>query len=255
MNYAKELITSSSFITLNKNVIDELGVECAYTLSVLSEAETLLSDEEGWFYQTASTLQTLTKFTPYRQSEVLKVLIDKGIIIQKNKGLPMKRHFKINYEVLSKLVFKNFENCMSNNLETNIQKTLNNKEYINKQPINKQNNINTLDTFFESIWKMYPKKKGKGQVSKSQKKKLYDIGIDEMTRCLERVNKYYTDKKTEEQFMQQGSTFFNSGYVDYLDNNYEQPTNERTSQNVTGKDTSFDDNVSDEVADILKGLV
>ena len=77
-----------------------------------------------------------------------------------------------------------------------------------------------IDTFFEQLWKMYPKKKGKGQVSKSQKKKLFDIGIDEMTRCLERVNKYYADKKTEEQFMQQGSTFFNSGYMDYLDCNY-----------------------------------
>jgi hypothetical protein len=76
-----------------------------------------------------------------------------------------------------------------------------------------------IDGFFESIWKLYPKKEGKGQVSDTQKKKLHSIGIEEMTRAIER---YIEAKKgTEKQFLKQGSTFFNSGYVDYLDDNYE----------------------------------
>lgn len=75
--------------------------------------------------------------------------------------------------------------------------------------------------FFESLWKLYPRKEGKGQVSYTQKEKLYEIGIDEMTRCVER---YVTDKKdTEYKFLKQGSTFFNSGYIDYLDQNYTKP--------------------------------
>jgi 2-oxoglutarate dehydrogenase complex dehydrogenase (E1) component-like enzyme len=73
--------------------------------------------------------------------------------------------------------------------------------------------------FFEQLWKLYPKKEGKGQISLTQKKKLYSIGIEEMTRA---INRYIEAKKgVEKQFLKQGSTFFNSGYMDYLDANYE----------------------------------
>ena len=75
-----------------------------------------------------------------------------------------------------------------------------------------------ISEFFESIWKLYPNKKGKGQVSDSKKKTLYEIGYDELARAIERYN---SDLKKEEwRKPQNGSTFFNSGYVDYLDANY-----------------------------------
>ena len=79
--------------------------------------------------------------------------------------------------------------------------------------------------FFETLWKLYPKKKGKGQVSRSQKQKLYKIGTEEMTRCIERYKKDASG--TDEQFLQYGSTFFNSGYVDYLDKNYTETKKEQ----------------------------
>jgi hypothetical protein len=78
---------------------------------------------------------------------------------------------------------------------------------------------NTLDDFFDQIWKLYPKKEGKGQVSLTQKKKLYNIGLEEMTRAIERYKK--AKEGTDRKYLQNGSTFFNSGYVDYLDANYE----------------------------------
>jgi len=78
----------------------------------------------------------------------------------------------------------------------------------------------TLDDFFESIWKLYPRMEGKGSVKKTQKEKLFKIGIDEMTRA---VNRYIKAKAGEDKkYLQMGSTFFNSGYVDYLDENYQQ---------------------------------
>jgi hypothetical protein len=75
-----------------------------------------------------------------------------------------------------------------------------------------------ISDFFEKIWSLYPVKKGKGQVSDSKKKTLYAIGIDEMTRAIQR----YKDDLSKEDWRkpQNGSTFFNSGYVDYLDANY-----------------------------------
>jgi len=78
-----------------------------------------------------------------------------------------------------------------------------------------------IDEFFEYIWSKYPVKKGKGQVSDSKKKELFGIGAEELERAIKR---YLTDLKKEEwRKPQNGSTFFNSGYVDYLDSNYEPP--------------------------------
>ena len=75
-----------------------------------------------------------------------------------------------------------------------------------------------ITDFFEKIWLLYPAKKGKGQVSDSKKKTLYNIGLEEMTRAIER---YKSDLAKEDwRKPQNGSTFFNSGYVDYLDANY-----------------------------------
>lgn len=77
----------------------------------------------------------------------------------------------------------------------------------------------SLEQFFESIWKLYPLKKGKGQVSKIKKQVLQRIGFEQIKRC---VDRYVTEIRSsgKEKFMMHGSTFFNSGYVDYLDENY-----------------------------------
>ena len=76
-----------------------------------------------------------------------------------------------------------------------------------------------INKFFEDVWRLYPNKKGKGQVSSAKKKVLYEIGMEEMTRAIDR---YKTDLAKEDwRKAQNGSTFFNSGYVDYLDANYE----------------------------------
>ena len=76
-----------------------------------------------------------------------------------------------------------------------------------------------IDTFFESVWKLYPNKKGKGQISDSSRKRLYAVGIEELTRAIDRYKKDL-EKDASWRKPQNGSTFFNSGYVDYLDANY-----------------------------------
>lgn len=91
-----------------------------------------------------------------------------------------------------------------------------------------------ISSFFESVWLLYPNKKGKGQVSDSKKKELYKIGFDELKRAIDRYKK---DLEADADWRkpQNGSTFFNSGYVDYLDANYTPP--ER--RNRTVKKNSF----------------
>ena len=76
-------------------------------------------------------------------------------------------------------------------------------------------NANAL---FEYLWSLYPNKKGKAQVKDKTKKRLLEIGADEMERAIER----YTSELAKDDWRkpQNGSTFFNSGYVDYLDANF-----------------------------------
>ena len=80
-----------------------------------------------------------------------------------------------------------------------------------------------LDEFFKSLWKLYPKKKGWGNVSRTQKLKLFRRGYDEISRCIERYKAFLEDAYSDaerDKFTKNGSTFFNSGYMDYLDENY-----------------------------------
>lgn len=90
-----------------------------------------------------------------------------------------------------------------------------------KRNINIINNMCKNEAFalFERLWKLYPNKRGKGQVSDTAKKRLLSIGEDEMKRAIER---YKRDLEHDKDWRrpQNGSTFFNSGYVDYLDANY-----------------------------------
>ena len=86
--------------------------------------------------------------------------------------------------------------------------------------INKKDIVQDARDLFEDLWKLYPSKKGKGQVSDTKKKELLKIGKEELERAIDR---YQADLKKDANWRktQNGSTFFNSGYVDYLDNNYE----------------------------------
>lgn len=105
-----------------------------------------------------------------------------------------------------------------------------NKELTPKKNDNKDekddtdNNINTnseFDIFFNELWDLYPYKKGKGSVKPTQRKKLFKIGIEEMTRATKR----YVKDKEDWKAWQQGSTFFNTSYIDYLDKNYTENSN------------------------------
>ena len=173
--------------------------------------------------------------------------------IQKSfQGAVKARASKVNIEVIDKYWILTSEETASyikvthfkNNSEKNDNKSEKNdtkKSKVKKSKVNNNNVQNEferaaskptkkdIDEFFEKIWKLYPKKRGKGQVSDSKKKVLFNIGIEEITRAIER----YTAEHTDNKYLQNGSTFFNSGYVDFLDENYSDLPSEK-------KKTSFE---------------
>jgi hypothetical protein len=90
-----------------------------------------------------------------------------------------------------------------------------------KKNNNKKDNVEVED-FFESIWNLYPNKKGKNKVSTKSKKELSKLGFDTIKEVIER----YKIAKPDWQHYQNGSTFFNGGYIDYLEQNYKEPESE-----------------------------
>lgn len=79
-----------------------------------------------------------------------------------------------------------------------------------------------IESNFERVWKLYPNKRGKGQVKATRRNKIYKLG-SEIDRCISRYIEHVEEiRKNDfpELKFQNGSTFFNSGYVDYLDENY-----------------------------------
>ena len=103
--------------------------------------------------------------------------------------------------------FCNFQGNAKETLEKHLLDT--NKEEL------KNDKEDKIDIFFETIWKKMPNKKGKSGISTSQKKKLYKIGLEPMTKAIAEFNIDMKDR--ELQFIPYGSTFFNTLYKDYLE--------------------------------------
>ena len=121
----KQLLMSSNYYTLNKQIVKELGIESAFLLTILIEASDGLADSEGWFYQTIEKIGELTGLGRHKQDKIIKELIDLKILEQKNKGVPCKRYFKVNYEMIENLVFQNQQSSLSENGKLDCQKKTN----------------------------------------------------------------------------------------------------------------------------------
>jgi hypothetical protein len=165
----------------------------------------------------------------------IKLLIAKKFIIPFESGVVVVKHWKINnlirndrYNETKYKIEKSMLEHDENNAyrltsgipsdipcDTQVVDKRETQVRLGKDSINI--NSANIEDFFESLWKIYPNKKGKGQISASQKKKLSDIGYEELSRCIDRYKRSKEDWKQ----WQQGSTFFNSGYIDYLDTNVE----------------------------------
>lgn len=164
----------------------------------------------------------------------LKPLSDKGFVILFDSGVCAIRHWRLNNairkdrykptifdEEFSMLeIRKNGAYSLTvDQIATKLQPNCNRIATDNKKaPIKRE----SLESFFDSIWKLYPIKKGKGKVSKAQKQKLQKLGYDQLKRCVDRFIEDMEKEHRDKQYWPYGSTFFNSGYVDYLDENCNQ---------------------------------
>jgi len=99
----KAFLGQKSFLMVNKGLMKEVGMEAAIFLSILVDADNIF--EEEWDYQTQPTIEGLSCgfLTRRKQESAIRALIERGLIEQKNMGLPMKRYFRKNKEEVMKV--------------------------------------------------------------------------------------------------------------------------------------------------------
>lgn len=146
------------------------------------------------------TIYTVNEYQKYIDcGQVAKATTEENTVVKNGTKMeqPVERKMEQSEENAKETCEKSKENCEKSNKKTFID-------------------------CFERLWKKYPNKRGKGQVSDTKKKTLYEIGEEKIERALKR---YLDDLSKDSSWRkpQNGSTFFNSGYVDYLDENYEKP--------------------------------
>lgn len=171
----------------------------------------------------------------------IKILIAKRFVLAFDTGILVIKHWHINnvlrkdriketkyLEEKKQLALK--ENNSYTELTTNCLPTVNQMtsngmpnitEYnITEDNITKgndnQNNKNDFNLTFEELWSLYPKKKGKSSIKDTTKKKLHK----DKENVLKAISNYKAEierDKKQDQFILNGSTFFNGRYEDYID--------------------------------------
>ena len=188
----------------------------------------------GQFVSSITRISAETGLTESQVRTALKKLKDTGYISTKSTNkytiYTVKYQKYINCGQVAETTTE--ENKVVENgtkMEQTVERKMEQTEEKAKETCEKSNK-KAINECFERLWKKYPSKKGKGQVSDTKKKVLYQIGEEHIQRALER----YLDgleKDASWRKPQNGSTFFNSGYVDYLDENYEKPPEPQPQRN------------------------
>ena len=132
-----QLISTSNFITVNKDLIKELGLEEAILLGELASEYDYWDNkneiEDGYFYSTIENIEEKTTLTAYKQRKCLENLKNKGIIDIQIRGIPAKRYIKINEEKVIEI----FNNKLLKNLTTGYKKI----SQLEVKKLNGNNNI------------------------------------------------------------------------------------------------------------------
>lgn len=152
-NSIKQLLMASNFYILNKYLVKTLGIETAFFLTALVEADEILADKNGWFYQTIPQIEKMTGLTKHKQTNCINELLILGILLQENKGMPMKRYFKLDYEKIAKLLSSHKKDNSQENREGDSKEEKNQSAREEKNchlggekiAINKELYINNLD--------------------------------------------------------------------------------------------------------------
>ncbi|HHL2067842.1 TPA: hypothetical protein ACQ3W1_003106 [Clostridium perfringens] len=158
----------------------------------------------------------------------IKILVENDYIRQTYKG---KKGTQSRY-ILTRFLEQNLEqnleqkkpsntNGSKGTMEQNSEQKRVHTSIYNNLNIKSNNIYSSKDV--EEIWSLYPLKQGKANAIKKIPNLLKEYGKEQIVRCIDRYIQYVeTQRKNgfSELKYKNGSTFFNTGYVDYLDCNF-----------------------------------
>ncbi len=94
--------------------------------------------------------------------------------------------------------------------------------HLKGDPIKEKEKDNIYSAYCDKLWSLYPRKKGKQNAYKKIPKLIDKYTYEQIERCINRYKAELEEDRTDIRFIKTGETFFNSGYVDYLDINYQE---------------------------------
>ena len=226
------MINDGNYITIQGWMRTELDLS-GNELIVYAIIYGFSQNKQGEFTGSAQYLADWVGCTRRTIMSILNKLVEDGII-SKTETVLNNNEKRVSYQA-ERGCEKISHNININNNTNNITRDTNNVHSCSESL--EETNEETAEEFFERAWQYYPNKRGKGQVSEKSKERLMSHGWDNVKRAIDR---YLKDLKNDEwRKAQNGSTFFNSGYIDYLDENYTPPMNPKLDYSKTDLDDLF----------------
>ncbi|MCM1220629.1 MAG: DUF4373 domain-containing protein [Lachnospiraceae bacterium] len=213
-------------VKLYQKIYGELGYYCEWSedsLLLFMSENGVPSDSKNLIREIVSACIRRGIFSERLFNE-FGILTSSGVQERYLNATSRREKVELKKEYLLISVGEKNKNAVINSVNADRNSVNDSRNSQSREEKSKEENKNTMRmaearALFERLWKLYPVKKGKARVSEAQKLRLLESGYDEMSRAIERYIQYV--ERSGYLHYQHGSTFFNSGYVDYLDENYE----------------------------------
>ena len=139
-----KLISSSSYLTVNKNLARSLSLEAAILYADLASTQLYWNERgEDWFFRTRELTEQETTFSRSKQIKAYKLLKGAGLIKDKFKGIPAKKYYQIDGSCQKNLISLLSDNKTPSRLKIE-RLGVENLNGINKNTINKNTDNNKL---------------------------------------------------------------------------------------------------------------
>lgn len=148
----KQLLSSNSYIQYPKFLGYHIGVNCAILLSALCDkdswCEHYMKEYDGWFYYFREEILLETGLSESQQRTALKELMDLQIVDCKNKGIPAKKYYHLDTEMIETLLenasnaykIQMLKNCTSRDEEITTSRDIENSDSTIYKNIENKNN-------------------------------------------------------------------------------------------------------------------
>ena len=131
----KSILATTPFLIINKYLLLTLGVDASLVLSDLLQKEQYFKDSSqnngGYFFNVTNDISCSTTLSYYQIKTALSVLEKWGMIEIILKGVPAKKHFKINHSQILNFLTSSIEKTSELDCENFNNKMLKNSNSIN----------------------------------------------------------------------------------------------------------------------------